>query len=59
MAANDKNATLDAISNAHDLWQWVICRDGQRYRSHREYLTRQVALRAGRRMLQKLAKLRI
>jgi hypothetical protein len=30
MAATSENATLDAISNTHDLWQWVFCRDGQR-----------------------------
>lgn len=57
MAGKDENATLGAVCNANGLWQWVICRDRQRYGSHREYLTERTALTAGRRMLEKLAKL--
>lgn len=57
MAINNKNATLDAVCNANALWQWVLCRDGQRYRSYREYLTERAALTAGRKMLKKLVKL--
>jgi hypothetical protein len=59
MAANDENATLDAVCNANALWQWVLCCDRQQYRSHREYLTERAALTAGRKMLKKLAKLRV
>ena len=58
MAAKDENATLGAVCNANNLWQWVVHRDGRRYRSHREYLKERVALAAGRKMLKKLAKLR-
>ena len=57
MAAKDENATLGAMCNANGRWQWELCRDGQRYRSHREYLKERVALAAGRKMLTKLAKL--
>jgi hypothetical protein len=58
MSAKDENATLGAVCNANDLWQWVFCRDGRQYRSHREYLKERVALAAGRKMVKKLAKLR-
>ena len=57
MAAKDENATLGAVCNSHGRWQWVVCRDGQRYRSHREYMQERVALAAGRKMLKQLARL--
>jgi len=57
VGAHEQNATLDAVCNANGLWQWELRREGQRYRSHREYLTERAALAAGRKTVRKVAAL--